>query len=166
MAGAIADGVHNHGGNHRNGRRGGRRLNNAGFRRGRQEDLAAPAPLAQYGAQAPPPPPPVAPATADYQDYQDYQDPAPGAQAPLGSYGSSANVAPVVNGNGGSRANGNGGAAAAGGDDNLAMLEKAVPGVPGEDYPIFAEVPESSFSCDGQVDGGIHRESYQTFSFF
>ena len=34
------------------------------------------------------------------------------------------------------------------------MLEKAVPGVPGEDYPIYAEVPESGFSCDGQVDGG------------
>jgi len=31
------------------------------------------------------------------------------------------------------------------------MLEKAVPGVPGQDYPILAEVPETSFSCDGQV---------------
>jgi len=43
---------------------------------------------------------------------------------------------------------------AAGGDSNLAMLEKSIPGVPGQDYPIFAEVPESAFSCDGQVDGG------------
>jgi len=34
------------------------------------------------------------------------------------------------------------------------MLEKSIPGVPGQDYPILAEVPESSFSCDGQVDGG------------
>lgn len=42
----------------------------------------------------------------------------------------------------------------AGGDDNLAMLEKSVPGVPGEDYPIYAEVPETAFVCDGQVDGG------------
>ena len=25
-------------------------------------------------------------------------------------------------------------------DDNIAMLEKAVPGVPGQDYPIYAEV--------------------------
>lgn len=44
--------------------------------------------------------------------------------------------------------------AGAGGDNNLAMLEKSIPGVPGQDYPILAEVPESSFSCDGQVDGG------------
>ena len=39
-------------------------------------------------------------------------------------------------------------------DSNIAMLEKAVPGVPGEDYPIYAEVPETAFACDGQVDGG------------
>ena len=38
------------------------------------------------------------------------------------------------------------------------MLEKAVPGVPGEDYPIYAEVPESGFSCDGQVDGGYYAD--------
>ena len=41
-----------------------------------------------------------------------------------------------------------------GGDDNLAMLEKSVPGIPGEDYPIYAEVPVTAFACDGQVDGG------------
>jgi len=46
----------------------------------------------------------------------------------------------------------------AGSDDNLAMLEKAVPGVPGEDYPIYAEVPESGFTCDGQVDGGYYAD--------
>ena len=46
----------------------------------------------------------------------------------------------------------------AGSDDNLAMLEKAIPGVPGEDYPIYAEVPESGFSCDGQVDGGYYAD--------
>ena len=34
------------------------------------------------------------------------------------------------------------------------MLEKSVPGIPGEDYPIYAEVPETAFACDGQVDGG------------
>ena len=45
-------------------------------------------------------------------------------------------------------------------DSNLAMLEKAVPGVPGEDYPIYAEVPESGFSCEGQVDGGNNRGRY------
>merc|ERR1719295_2468513 len=46
----------------------------------------------------------------------------------------------------------------AGSDDNIAMLEKAVPGIPGEDYPIYAEVPESGFSCDGQVDGGYYAD--------
>ena len=38
--------------------------------------------------------------------------------------------------------------------DPLAMLMKSVPGIPGEDYPIFAEAPETGFSCDGQVNGG------------
>merc|ERR1712203_1296093 len=46
----------------------------------------------------------------------------------------------------------------AGSDDNIAMLEKAIPGVPGEDYPIYAEVPESGFTCDGQVDGGYYAD--------
>jgi len=43
-------------------------------------------------------------------------------------------------------------------DSNLAMLEKAVPGIPGEDYPIYGEVPESGFACDGQVDGGYYAD--------
>eukprot|EP00096_Caligus_rogercresseyi_P004218 TRINITY_DN183_c0_g3_i1.p1 TRINITY_DN183_c0_g3~~TRINITY_DN183_c0_g3_i1.p1 ORF type:complete len:269 (+),score=69.33 TRINITY_DN183_c0_g3_i1:59-865(+) len=47
---------------------------------------------------------------------------------------------------------------AEGGDDNLAMLEKSVPGIPGEDYPIYAEVPESGFECEGQVDGGYYAD--------
>merc|ERR1719367_676737 len=38
----------------------------------------------------------------------------------------------------------------------LDMLQNAIPGVPGEDYPIYAEVPESGFTCDGQVDGGYY----------
>ena len=50
------------------------------------------------------------------------------------------------------------GAASDSGDDNIAMLEKAIPGVPGEDYPIYAEVPESGFTCDGQVDGGYYAD--------
>ena len=55
--------------------------------------------------------------------------------------------------------NGDGGANDAGGlggsdDPNIAMLEKAVPGIPGEDYPIYGEVPDTAFACDGQVDGG------------
>ena len=36
----------------------------------------------------------------------------------------------------------------------LAMLMKSVPGIPGEDYPIYAEAPETAFSCEGQVNGG------------
>merc|ERR1719266_344121 len=42
--------------------------------------------------------------------------------------------------------------------DPLAMLQGAIPGVPGEDYPIYAEVPESGFSCEGQVDGGYYAD--------
>merc|ERR1712027_216999 len=49
-------------------------------------------------------------------------------------------------------------AAASDADAALAMLQGAVPGVPGEDYPIYAEVPESGFSCDGQVDGGYYAD--------
>jgi len=50
-----------------------------------------------------------------------------------------------------------------GGDPNSpsgggGSLEEAIPGVPGEDYPIFAEVPETSFFCDGQVDGGYYGD--------
>ena len=30
-------------------------------------------------------------------------------------------------------------------------LSESVPGNPGQDYPIFSEVPETSFVCDGQV---------------
>ena len=43
------------------------------------------------------------------------------------------------------------------GDDPLAALGNSIPGVPGEDYPIYAEVPESGFVCDGQVDGGEYK---------
>ena len=42
--------------------------------------------------------------------------------------------------------------------DPLAMLQGAIPGVPGEDYPIYAEVPESGFTCEGQVDGGYYAD--------
>ena len=43
-----------------------------------------------------------------------------------------------------------------GSDPALDMLASSIPGVPGEDYPIYAEVPETGFGCDGQVDGGIN----------
>ena len=39
-------------------------------------------------------------------------------------------------------------------DDPLGALANNIPGVPGEDYPIYDEVPETAFVCDGQVDGG------------
>ena len=39
------------------------------------------------------------------------------------------------------------GAGGAGGD-----LEENIPGVPGDDYPIYAEVPDTSFVCDGQAE--------------
>ena len=42
----------------------------------------------------------------------------------------------------------------AGADPALEALGNSIPGVPGEDYPIYAEVPETGFTCDGQVDGG------------
>ena len=37
-------------------------------------------------------------------------------------------------------------------------LEETIPGVPGDDYPIFAEVPETSFICDGLVEGGYYAD--------
>ena len=36
----------------------------------------------------------------------------------------------------------------------LDWLLESVPGTPGDDYPILAVVPETAFSCDGQVEGG------------
>ena len=54
-------------------------------------------------------------------------------------------------------------AAGPGGEQNSpagggGSLEEAIPGVPGEDYPIFSVVPETSFLCDGQVDGGYYGD--------
>jgi len=61
----------------------------------------------------------------------------------------------------GAAAGGRGGDGGFGGDSDGAggSLEETIPGVPGEDYPIFAEVPETSFSCDGQVDGGYYADT-------
>merc|ERR1711892_1627401 len=42
--------------------------------------------------------------------------------------------------------------------DPLDALAANIPGVPGEDYPIYDEVPESGFVCDGQVDGGYYAD--------
>ena len=55
-------------------------------------------------------------------------------------------------------------------DSGLDMLMKSVPGVPGEDYPILAEAPETEFSCEGQVNGGMNHyyleESLFQLTFF
>jgi len=56
---------------------------------------------------------------------------------------------------------GAGGRAGAGGGlggGNGGSLEETIPGIPGEDYPIYSEVPETSFFCDGQVDGGYYGD--------
>merc|ERR1711931_6823 len=45
---------------------------------------------------------------------------------------------------------------AAGGNEG--SLEETIPGIPGDDYPIFAEVPDTSFLCDGQADGGYYAD--------
>ena len=44
-------------------------------------------------------------------------------------------------------------------DRNLKMLMASIPGVPGEDYPILADVlsaGDTGFSCQGKIVGGEH----------
>merc|ERR1719340_24091 len=43
-------------------------------------------------------------------------------------------------------------------DDDVGGLEVNIPGIPGEDYPIYAEVPDTGFTCDGQVEGGKYAD--------
>ena len=62
-----------------------------------------------------------------------------------------------VGGSGGEYEGGDGGNDPAGGN-GVGSLEEAIPGIPGDDYPIFAEVPETSFLCDGQADGGYYAD--------
>ncbi|XP_059091672.1 uncharacterized protein LOC131887156 [Tigriopus californicus] len=162
VAGAIADGRQHQRQNRRF--RGSRQFGRGGraFRRGRQD---AAAPVSSYGAASAPLPPLDNAPIDDYaiDDYAttgdyDYETPIPplapvAPVAPLGQYSS----------NGGANGVTNGGAfgddALAGiSDSNLAMLEKAVPGVPGQDYPIYASVPETPFTCDGQVEGGYYAD--------
>merc|ERR1712241_1389605 len=73
--------------------------------------------------------------------------PAVGYEQPPAEYGAS-----------GDQAGYDADAAASDADAALAMLQGPIPGVPGEDYPIYAEVPESGFACDGQVDGGYYAD--------
>ena len=47
-----------------------------------------------------------------------------------------------------------------GSSDPLDWLREGVPGEPGVDYPIFAEVQDTSFTCNGKQFGG------KQFTFF
>ncbi len=44
-----------------------------------------------------------------------------------------------------------------GSDDPLDWLRESVPGEPGVDYPVFAQVEETGFDCAGRVHGGQSR---------
>jgi len=37
--------------------------------------------------------------------------------------------------------------------DAFQELSEAIPGQPGEDYPVYSVPPETSFSCDGYIEG-------------
>jgi len=76
----------------------------------------------------------------------------PGAGGSDGSSGSDNFNSPGFGTNGGT------GDGAGGSDGASGSLEETIPGVPGDDYPIFAEVPETSFLCDGQADGGYYAD--------
>ena len=46
----------------------------------------------------------------------------------------------------------------AGVENPLDALGESIPGEPGEDYPILANVPETTFGCEGQVEGGYYAD--------
>ena len=52
------------------------------------------------------------------------------------------------------------GAEAAGEGDLLAMLSLALPGSPGEDYPVLTQIPAqaAAFSCRDRVFGGYYAD--------
>ena len=58
----------------------------------------------------------------------------------------------------GSSSFGGGGGGFGASNEAAGSLEEAIPGIPGDDYPIFAEVPDTSFLCDGQADGGYYAD--------
>ena len=45
-----------------------------------------------------------------------------------------------------------------GSDDPLDWLRDSIPGEPGVDYPVFAEVADTGFDCAGRVHGGQSKE--------
>ena len=56
-------------------------------------------------------------------------------------------------GGGGPGRTGGGGGGGGGGSDGGGggSLEESIPGTPGVDYPVYAEAPDTGFSCDGRV---------------
>jgi hypothetical protein len=42
--------------------------------------------------------------------------------------------------------------------EGLDWLVDSVPGVPGEDYPVYSAVPDTGFSCEGRVQGGKYAD--------
>merc|ERR1719308_520870 len=70
-------------------------------------------------------------------------------EAQLSSYG----------GAGGRGSGGAGGSVSgSGGSGGGGSLEESIPGIPGEDYPIYATVPDTGFTCDGLVEGGKYGD--------
>merc|ERR1712018_1024960 len=45
-----------------------------------------------------------------------------------------------------------------GSSDPLDWLRDSIPGEPGADYPVFSEVTETSFSCNGRIFGGYYAD--------
>merc|ERR1719495_2391431 len=71
-----------------------------------------------------------------------------GYDAPVPVYGAADDASPVYEG--GSPQSDTG--------SELGGLAGSIPGVAGEDYPIYAEVPESGFACDDKVSGGYYAD--------
>ena len=78
-----------------------------------------------------------------------------GAGAQLAGYGRGGGGA---GGGAGARGGGGGGGNGGGGGGDVGDLSETIPGVAGEDYPIYAEVPDTGFTCDGQVEGGKYAD--------
>ncbi|TRY70152.1 hypothetical protein TCAL_06644 [Tigriopus californicus] len=178
--GLLVCGVHADGSQHRtrNKRiRGSPQLSRGGraFRQGRQDvnGLDPAAPVSSYGAANTSPPPPLGNVPIDeyvadaYVATEDQNYESPGASLdPISPFAPVAPAFPleqyssIGDDNGPSQYEEAIGkdALAGSGDSNLAMLEKAVPGVPGKDYPIYASVPETAFTCEGQIEGGYYAD--------
>ena len=79
-----------------------------------------------------------------------------GVGAQLAAYGRGGGGA---GGGAGARGGGDGGGGGGGGGGgDIGDLSETIPGVAGEDYPIYAEVPDTGFTCDGQVEGGKYAD--------